>query len=59
MTASVTEKMELLELETLGLIECRWSEDWRQQALFAWIACPECTRGIRFSDTEVDGLVPF
>ncbi len=58
-TRSVDEKMEVLELERLGLIECQWSKDWGRPVLFAWVTCQECTRGIRFSDTEIDGLVPF
>lgn len=58
-TRSVTEKMEILELESLGLIECQWSEDWARPVLFAWVVCQECTNGIRFADEEVDGLVPF
>ena len=58
-TNNAETKVELLQLEDLGLVECQWSEDLGKAILFAWIPCEFCIRGICLADHSVDGVVPF
>ena len=58
-TNSSQEKITLLGLEELGLVETQWSEDFGAAVLFAWIRCRACIKGVRFARYIVDGLIPF
>lgn len=53
-------KILLRELEELGHIECQWSQDWKIPAVFAWLPCDQCLRGICLGEKPSDDeLVPF
>lgn len=53
-------KILLRDLEELGYIECQWSGDWRTPAVFAWVPCEYCLRGICVGAKPPEGeLVPF